>query len=114
MTQTLIHITAGLLGSLLMMLIRMRRLQDKFYNNNQEFVFKKFFKNDATSIMISVFTVLSFVLIFPELVKYKPHFENWVRTLFTAVGMSAEYLIGKFHSSTRKYIDKIIKTNEEE
>lgn len=102
--QTLIHISAGLLGAIFMMLWRMRLLQNKFAQANQEFVFRKFLRDDSTSIALSVTSVLMFTIIVPEIIHYKPELEHWVRAMFTLSGAIGDWAFAMFFGRTKKYI----------
>jgi|DEB19_MinimDraft_2_1074335.scaffolds.fasta_scaffold222968_1 hypothetical protein len=108
-----ILILAGVLGIIFQTLIKIGSLKKDYKAANQVFTLKDFFNYDYPYILASVIVVFIMAILLPEIIKYRPGLENYLRALFTAGGAIGTQVLSYFFGKSKKYIRGIIdaKTN---
>lgn len=104
----ILNIIAGMLGILFQMFARMDSLRKYFKAANQEFVMKKFFRDDWMSIAGSITFVFIMAITVKELIVLRPGIEQYQRITFTMGGAIGSWAFGYFLGKSKKYIQQKI------
>lgn len=104
------HLLAGALGILLFTLYNMQSVKNKYKlaNERDKFSAIEYCKDEWIGFAISVTIILLLALNLKDLITYKPMLEQYIRTIFTAVGILGSWAFGKLLGAAQKKINKII------
>lgn len=109
----LIYFLSGLLGLLFVTIAMAISFQNDAVKANIEFSFKKYFQRETLNILLSVVSVLTWLILFGEVAGKYPQIQNFIRCSFFAMGAIGSWAIQQALSKTRKWIGKVVdeKTN---
>lgn len=107
------NIIAALLGLIFVTLHKMQSLKKDFAVANQEFVIKKFFKDELIGILMSLTVIILMAITVKEWVQVKPIVEDYVTIIFALGGAIGSWAFLLFLGGSKKYIRRIVdeKTN---
>lgn len=107
------NIFAALLGLLFVTLNKMQSCKTDFKVANEEFVIKKFFKDELIAILTSLTFIVLMAITVKEWINVNPIVEDYVTVIFALGGAIGSYAFLVFLGGSKKYIRKIIdkKTN---
>jgi len=89
----LIYFLAGLLGLLFVTIAMAISFQNDAVKANVEFSFQKYFQREALNILLSVVSVLAWLVLFGEVAEKYPGIQNFIRCSFFAMGAIGSWAI---------------------
>lgn len=107
------YLLAGLLGISFFFLGQANETRKDFKAAGQPFILKKFFRDEAISMMLHVVAILILAITVNEWSNYSPTVQKYITCIFALGGIIGPWLISLISSSSKKYIRKVvdIKTN---
>lgn len=113
MSDTLIYLSAGSLGVLLQVLLKIGSLKKTSKAANMQFVFSKYLQDDWPTILASFVSVGLCIFFIPDLLALKPDALKYGRIGFGFVGFTGSSIVqGIFSATSKKLLNVIdIKTN---
>lgn len=98
----------ALVGMALQTVLKLKSLQDKARAGNIKFNVWDYFRNDWLSIIASVLTIVLFLIIVDNLLKWKPVIINYVKIGFAFVGYVGSDIASRLFSVVNRKINSII------
>jgi hypothetical protein len=107
------NIVAALLGLLFVTLNKMQSCKKDFKVANEQFVLKKFLKDELIAMLMSLIFIILMAMTVKEWIHVKPIVENYVTVIFALGGAIGSYAFLVFLGGSKKYIRDIVdkKTN---
>lgn len=107
------NLIAAMLGLIFVTLNKMQSCKKDFKVANQEFVLKRFFKDEFIAILMSLIFIILMAITVKEWVHVKPIVEDYVTVIFALGGAIGSYAFLVFLGGSKKFIRQIVdkKTN---
>ena|SRR6201986_2604583 len=100
----------ALVGMALQTVLKIKSLQDKAAAGNVQFKVSQYFSTDWLSITASLLTIILFILVMSEILKWQPAIVNYVKIGFAFVGWTGSDIASRLFSVVNTKINDIINT----
>jgi hypothetical protein len=98
----------GFLGVVAHTLSKIISFKKDFEIANEQFVLRKYFKDDWPAVLLSMVIVLAVALFKEEVLNYKPAVSSYIKIIFFAIGALGSWLFNLLLGKTKKHIRGII------
>ena len=95
-------------GALLQAAIYLKNVQDKARMANVEFDPRQYLKKDWLAIVISMLTIILFLMLIGEVLNVKPEIVNYVKVGFAFIGYFSQDIASRFFGAMNKKVNEVI------
>lgn len=104
----LTYFFCGILGILIMILVKLRSLKERNKVANETFSVISYFKDDYITLLLALVSLLVLLIGVPHLLAYKPDWADWFWLIFVLWGYTGTSILLAFFSRAEAKINKVI------